>query len=96
MLPAILNREAEATLLDVPDALIALEKWPGDAKVIGPISEDQVMAVAFRQDSPKLREAFNRFLRDLRAEGTYNHLVRRYYPAVFRYYGEFFDRPQAR
>jgi ABC-type amino acid transport substrate-binding protein len=30
MIPAILNHDAEMTLLDVPDALIALEKWPGN------------------------------------------------------------------
>lgn len=36
--PAIVNGEAEMTILDVPDALIALEKWPGKIKIIGPIS----------------------------------------------------------
>ena len=50
------------------------------------------MAVAFRKTSPRLREAFNRFFHELKANGTYNHLVRTYYPAVFRYYGEFFAR----
>ena len=44
--PAILNREAESTLLDVPDALIALEKWPGKIKVIGPVSPEQRMGCA--------------------------------------------------
>ena len=90
MVPAVLNQEAETTLLDVPDALIALEKWPGEVKVIGPISEDQLMAVAFRKTSPELRQTFNGFLKHLRADGTYERLVRRYYPAVFRYYGDFF------
>jgi ABC-type amino acid transport substrate-binding protein len=90
MVPAVLNQEAETTLLDVPDALIALEKWPGEVKVVGPISEDQLMAVAFRKTSPELRRTFNGFLKHLRAGGTYERLVRRYYPAVFRYYGDFF------
>lgn len=90
MVPAILNREAETTLLDVADALIALEKWPGQIKVIGPISQDQVMGAAFRKDSPQLRRAFNEFLNPAKADGSYNRLVRKYYSAVFYYYGEFF------
>jgi hypothetical protein len=33
--PAILNGAAEATLLDIPYALIALHKYPGEIKIIG-------------------------------------------------------------
>jgi ABC-type amino acid transport substrate-binding protein len=91
MAPAILNHEAETTLLDVPDALIALEKWPGQLKVIGPISHNQNMAVAFRKDSPKLRAAFNEYLTMIRKDGSYNKLVEKYYPSVFLYYAEFFS-----
>ncbi len=46
MVPAIMKNDAESTLLDVADTLIALEKWPGEIKVIGPVSENQKMAVA--------------------------------------------------
>lgn len=88
--PAILNRVAEATILDVPDALIALEKWPGRIKVIGPISSIQNMGCAFAKTSPRLREAFNRFLEQCKKNGTYVRLVRKYYPSVFDYYPEFF------
>lgn len=91
MVPAILRRDAETTLLDVPDALIALEKWPGEIKIIGPVSAPQRMGVAFRQDAPELRAAFNAFLRQLKADGTYNEMVRHYYPSVFVYFGEFFS-----
>jgi ABC-type amino acid transport substrate-binding protein len=90
MAPAILNQDAEATLLDVPDALIALEKWPGQLKVIGPISKSQLMGAGFRKDSPKLREAFNRYLKEIRSNGNYKHLVEKYYPSVFLYYYDFF------
>ena len=34
LVPAIIKGEAESTLLDLPDALVALEKWPGKIKVI--------------------------------------------------------------
>ena len=90
MAPAILNHEAETTLLDVPDALIALEKWPGQLKVIGPVSSNQNMAVAFRKESPQLREAFNQYLAMIRKDGTYKKLVEKYYPSVFLYYADFF------
>lgn len=90
MAPAILNNEAETTILDVPDALIALEKWPGRVKVIGPVSDEQIMGTAFRKDSPKLREAFNAYLRQIRANGVYNRMVQEYYPTVFTYFEDFF------
>ncbi len=88
--PAVINREAEATLLDVPDALVALQKWPGQIKVIGPVSGVQDMAVAFRKDSPKLREAFDRFLDTIRKNGTLRRIALRYYPFVTDYYTDFF------
>lgn len=99
--PAVISGEAEATLLDVPDALIALEKWPGKVKVIGPLSPMQNMAVAFAKGSPELRETFNRFLQACQNDGTYQAMVRSYYPAVFLYYPDFFkqtntDRPVVR
>lgn len=39
MAPALLNKAGELTILDVPDALVALEKWPGKFKIIGPVSD---------------------------------------------------------
>ena len=70
--------------------LIALERWPGSIKVIGPISGDQVMAVGFRKDTPQLRAACNAYLAQRQADGSYNAMVRRFYPAVFHYYSAFF------
>lgn len=89
--PAIINRYAETSILDVPDALIALKKWPGKIKVIGPVSHMQEMGCGFRKASPLLRDAFNLFFKDCRKDGTYARLVKKYYPAVFRYYPEFFN-----
>lgn len=89
--PALINREAESTLLDVPDALIALEKWTGQIKVIGPISEVQQMGVAFAKDSPELRSAFNTFFEQCKKDGTYLKLVHKYYPFVFNYFPAFFE-----
>ncbi|HEY7865179.1 MAG TPA: transporter substrate-binding domain-containing protein [Psychromonas sp.] len=95
MIPAILNRDADSTLLDVPDTLIALEKWPGEIKVIGPISAEQRMAVGFRKESPELRKAFNAYLKQIRADGTYNKIVQKYYPSVFHFYPKFFTTSSA-
>jgi ABC-type amino acid transport substrate-binding protein len=90
MAPAIMNNDAESTILDVPDALIALDKWPGEIKVIGPVSTEQLMGAGFRKDSPKLRAAFNDYLEKVRADGSYNRMVKKYYPTVFTYFEDFF------
>ncbi len=90
--PAVMNGDSEATLLDVPDALIALEKWPGKFKIIGPISQPQEMACGFDKSSVELREEFNRFLDDCERNGTFRKLVIKYYPSVFDYYPDFFTR----
>jgi len=89
--PAVLAREADYTLLDVPDTLVALRKWPGRIKIIGPLSPVQDMAYAFSKSSPQLRDAFNRFFEKCMKDGTYSRLVKKYYPAVFQYFPEFFQ-----
>ncbi|MBB1073914.1 transporter substrate-binding domain-containing protein [Rhodoferax sp. 4810] len=93
MVPAMLNQESELTLLDVPDAILDLTKWAGQIKVIGPISEHQVLASAFPKDAPQLRDAFNAYLRQIKADGSYDKLVDRYYPGIRRYFPEFFAKP---
>jgi len=90
--PAVINGDAEATLLDVPDALVALEKWPGKIKIIGPISPEQEMACAFNKESPKLREEFNTYMHQCKKDGTYLRIVKKYYPSVVRYYPGFFEK----
>lgn len=88
--PAVLAGEADYTLLDVPDTLVALKKWPGHIKIIGPLSPIQGMGYAFAKSSPQLREAFNRFFEQCMRDGTYARLVQTYYPAVFQYFPDFF------
>lgn len=93
MAPAVLNHDAETTILDVPDALIALNRWPGDLKILGPISEQQQMAAAFRGSSPNLLAAFNDYFKQIWTNGSYHSMVQRYYPEVFDHYSEFFAAP---
>lgn len=92
VVPALLEKKAEVSLLDVPDALVALQKWPGKIKVIGPISDTQDMAVAFRKDAPELVAAFNKFLAGIRRDGTYRKIVDKYYPFAPDYYPLFFKK----
>jgi ABC-type amino acid transport substrate-binding protein len=92
MAPAIINGKSDLTLLDVPDALVALQKWPGKIKIIGPVSEMQDMAVAFSQDSPELRKEFNKFLNKSKKDGSYFRIVKKYYPFVPDYYPDFFKK----
>jgi ABC-type amino acid transport substrate-binding protein len=89
MIPSVLANLSETTLMDVPVALVALEKWPGKIKVVGPISELQEMACAFAKTSPRLLEAFNDFFRRITGDGTYHKLVAKYYPSLFMYYPDF-------
>ncbi len=90
MVPAMLIGVAEYTLLDVADVILDLQKWAGRIKVLGPISEEQEMAAAFPPDAPQLRAAFNAYLRQVRADGTYDRLVRKYYPGIHAYFPAFF------
>ncbi len=92
MVPALLNGDAELTLLDVPSALLDLQKWAGRIKVLGPISDEQRLAAAFPKSSPELRAAFDAYLHTIKADGTYDKLVTRYFPGIRRYFPEFFAR----
>jgi len=92
MVPAMLNGVAEYTLLDVADVILDLQKWAGHIKVLGPISEEQEMAAAFPPDAPQLRDAYNQYLRKVKADGTYERLVRKYYPGIHAYFPEYFAK----
>lgn len=91
LVPAVINGEATGTIQDVADALLAVEKWPGKVKIIGPVSPMQNMGYGFSKDSPELRAAFNQFFEQCMHDGTYNRLVMKYYPAIFKYYPSFFN-----
>jgi ABC-type amino acid transport substrate-binding protein len=90
MVPALLNADADFTLLDVPDAILDLQRWAGKIKVIGPISEHQDLAAAFPKSSPELRRAFDEYLVRIKSNGTYDKLVDKYYPGIRRYFPAFF------
>jgi ABC-type amino acid transport substrate-binding protein len=92
MVPAMLNKEAELTLLDVPDAILDLRKWAGRIKILGPISGRQMLATAFPKDAPVLRDEFNAYLTDIKASGVYDRLVDKYYPGIRRFFPEFFAK----
>jgi len=92
MVPALLNKDADLTLLDVPDVILDLKKWSGQIKVLGPISTHQDLAAAFPQDAPALRDAFNQYLDQIKADGSYDRLTDKYYPGIRRYFPDFFTK----
>jgi len=92
MIPSVIAKIADTTLMDVPVALVALAKWPRQIKVIGPLSDPQNMACAFSKDSPKLKQAFDSFFNTFKKSGKYRELVNTYYPTVFTYYPEFLSQ----
>ena len=89
---AMINGLADTTLLDIPDAMVTLPKWPGEIKIIGPISENQLMGVAVSKPFTELLTEFNQFFKELWNNGTYRSLVEKYYPSVFLYFDHFFDK----
>ena len=92
MIPSVMAKMADSTLMDVPVALIALDKWSRQIKVIGPISAPQSMACAFSKESPKLKQAFDKFFKEFKQSGKYRELVYKYYPTVFIYYPDFLSQ----
>jgi ABC-type amino acid transport substrate-binding protein len=60
--------------------------------VLGPISPEQKLASAFRQSGPKLRDAFDVYLVKIKADGSYDALVDKYYPGIRRYLPDFFAK----
>ncbi len=90
--PAVIANRAEMTILDVPDALVALRKWPTRIKVIGPISPEQTMGVGFPESAPQLRAAFNAFFEECWESGRYREWIVEYYPTALKYYPDFFAR----
>ncbi len=89
MIPSVIAKVADTTLMDVPVALVALAKWPRQIKVIGPLSATQDMACAFSKDSQKLKKAFESFFSEFKKSGKYRELVNNYYPTVYTYYPDF-------
>ncbi len=89
--PALLRGEGELALIDVADVDLAFERWPGRFTVIGPVSPVQEMAAAFRKDAPELRKAFDAFLVQARADGTYDRLLHRYFPRAGSYFPGYFS-----
>ena len=89
MIPSVMAKMADTTLMDVPVALVALAKWPGQIKVIGPLSAPQDMACAFSKNSPDLKQAFDAFFDNFKKTGGYRKLVEKYYPTAFLYYPDF-------
>ncbi len=92
IVPTMMNGAADATLLDIPDAMVALQTWPGEIKIIGPVSKGQVMGAAVAKNSPQILKVFNVFFKKIWMDGTYHKLVEKYYPSVFLYFGGFFDK----
>lgn len=91
MAPAVIHGRAESTLLDVADAMIALDKWAGLIKVLGPISEVQEMAAVFHPEDDSLREAFNQYFKSVVLSGEYRKMVAKYFTGISDHFPDFFN-----
>lgn len=89
--PAVVQGEAETAIMEMPDALLALKKYPGKIKIVGPLSPVQEMAAGFAKDAPQLLAEFNKFMDQSKKDGLYRQLVRKYYPSAINFYATFFN-----
>jgi len=89
--PAVIQGEAETAIMEMPDALLALKKYTGKIKIIGPLSPVQEMAAGFAKDAPQLLAEFNKFLAQCKKSGSYLQLVKKYYPSAISFYAPFFN-----
>jgi ABC-type amino acid transport substrate-binding protein len=87
---AVIKGESDTAIMEMPDALLALKKYPGKIKIIGPLSPIQNMAAGFAQDSVQLRNEFKIFLAQIKKDGTYLKIVKKYYPSAPEFYPAFF------
>ncbi len=84
----LVKGDAEISILDVPDSLVALSKFPGRIKILGAITQKQDMAFGVSKDSPKLKESLNQFLAQLKSSGKLSELLLTYYPGLDNYFPE--------
>jgi len=82
----VIQGDAALCILDVPDALIALGKFPGKVKILGPVSKKQFMGFGISKDSPELKASFDSFLSKLHHSGKLSELIGKYYPLVKYYF----------
>jgi hypothetical protein len=92
LVPALLQGDADFSLLDMSSAVLDLDKWAGQIKLLGPVSPVQTMAAAFAPRSPELRQAFDAYLAQIQADGRYARLIDKYYPGIRRSFPAFFAR----
>jgi ABC-type amino acid transport substrate-binding protein len=87
---AVIKGEADTAIMEMPDALIALKKHPGGLKIVGPLSTTQDMAVGFAKESTNLQREFAKFLVQIKKDGRYLRIVKKYFPSALEYYPLFF------
>ena len=90
--PCVIKGVSDTALLEVASVLVDIQKYPGRLKVLGPVSQIQLMGFGFSKESPELRMAFNRFLEKLKQKGIYMALIKKYYSGIDQYFPEWFDK----
>lgn len=86
----VIKGESDSAIMEMPGALLALKKYPGKIKIIGPLSPAQDMAAGFAKESVLLRNEFKVFLTRIKKDGTYLKIVKKYYPSAPEFYPAFF------
>ncbi|RUM37063.1 MAG: hypothetical protein DSY58_04420 [Desulfobulbus sp.] len=85
LIPSILKKPAETTLLDLPYALIARQEYSDDVKILGPITRTHVMGVVFLQSFPNLYRKFNSVPLNISYNTPYLKQVKKYYLSILHF-----------
>ena len=78
MLLALKTNKIDAFLMDDATVNVAMLSSPQLA-ILGTEDLDQNLAVGFHKDNDKLREAFNNFMQQLKNDGTWNEMTKRWF-----------------
>lgn len=75
---AVMQRSADAAVIDLPVAVELQKEFPGQIKVVGKPFTDEYYGIAVRKGRTELLQAINRALAEIRADGTYDELYRKW------------------
>ncbi len=90
LIPGLLKSKAQLAFVDMTGVILGTLRWPGKVKVVGPLSPPYYVSAFFRKSFPRLREAFNDYLRRIQENGKYMELIDRYFPSAKFYFPDFF------
>jgi polar amino acid transport system substrate-binding protein len=79
-LGALMAGDIEAVIYDAPIAAYHVQSTYTDAKILAEISTAEQYGIAVAKTNPELKDAINKALSELKADGTFDRLFMKYFP----------------